>query len=742
MIRTLPFLAVATLLACTPDVPSSDTDLPPDFPADGATPARTEDINPSGLNVVDPLAPQVVPEVPGRAGALARQLLAAPDLAAAVQTTQAILAEGGIGVGFGTEPPVSLPGANASRMTVGPNAVVALALEGRGRRSQATLTLDEFAVLVKRTSAGPHALDSSEAWVKLFKRWFDEATARPDAPGSFAILFIAAMNQAQDGAASIASGTEAPSHLRLSLLELELMMAAFDMTFLRHRNGGPPGSAACSQFFGGSLMGQGIGIAATEEVSSTLGHVLKQLFGEALAESLSTAAEALGVVNKLMRLVQAFRLSTFNLTLETANPVRKPTPSQGKVTGQLRALVQVDPQAYRDATAQGPAATAESRVLRDCLGALGLPTTTNAVDVAGMVDSWRVTWAIERGGGSQVLWDQGQVGDILSRTERRLTRASPTSAQDELRFQVLPQASEFTVGRERERLAVFRATLRRGSAPDLTTLYGSGKAGALAAVGSGLGAVLGLTNAMTDLLTSALLEYASPSAFVTQRLIEIEPAGWHGPYRVTRRSHDVSSSDAWTDGIGKSSRAETRVADEFNGELLITPDGRAQLIGSLSCTKVQAQAEVHVDGVEGSEVVGNSPEGFSARKVASVVTRAVKLDVAIADYSSLAGQPAQVLAQLPEELRARAGLIEVTPAGLGCDADDSALEASGYLSWAYDTVKRAWVSDSDYQLRTVQVPARPMLPPALVIPSTARSVVGQGSDLTGAEYAWKLEYRP
>ena len=55
----------------------------------------------------------------------------------------------------------------------------------------------------------------------------------------------------------------------------------------------------------------------------------------------------------------------------------------------------------------------------------------------------------------------------------------------------------------------------------------------VAALGNPIGAALGLADTLTDLATKWALEVVSPSAFVTQNLVEIEPTGLVGTIRWT-----------------------------------------------------------------------------------------------------------------------------------------------------------------------------------------------------------------
>src|SRR5690606_29519969 len=120
-----------------------------------------------------------------------------------------------------------------STTSVFPIYAVDLAMEGADRETMATYTLAEFAVLMDDLGwPKVDGVTAQDFWVTLFADWYAAAAADPGAPDSFAILFIAAMNQRQTPPANVATGTEDPSRIRLSLLEAELIVAAFDRTTL------------------------------------------------------------------------------------------------------------------------------------------------------------------------------------------------------------------------------------------------------------------------------------------------------------------------------------------------------------------------------------------------------------------------------------------------------------------------------------------------------------------------------
>jgi len=601
---------------------------PPDPPAGndsggGGSGAGSSGLADAGANngelsdagaVGDPLSPSPALPVSGVAADLADAVLASTTFDDSYNAALDVLAEGGIATQYGdlVKREAKLP---AASLFVFPVSAIDLALEAADRRTMATFTLSEFAQMAHELGwPTPVGVAPEAHWLQFLSAWYAAAAADPEAPDSFAVLFIAAMNQKQSSPANIATGTEDPSLIRLSLLEVELLVAAFDRSRSMPSAKKKPaaggitakslGATPCSDFVKqAGTLGQVGQVGAGELTGAVIGAALEQTLGQTTGVLIGGALSALGTVAKVGKLIQQFRYGYVKLDLTTPTPVKKPLKGAANKVGTLEATAGVDPAKYDDkvAAAGGDENSAQRQALADCFNSLNLPTPTDARDIAADAENWRMSWTVLAGGGSQVLWQQGMQWDIDLRNENHAHRINTTTVGSTVHFDILPQASKATVGRERKRKAVFKVQLRRGSAPDLSSLWGSGKAGAAAAMANPIGAVLGIADALTEISTKWALEGASPSAYVQQDLIEIEPTGLVGMIKWT-----IQGSPPQRDEGDELHHEIERANINQTGyiEIVSEKDQESTAYGSETCTQSYGYGLEQLEIVEGSELVG------------------------------------------------------------------------------------------------------------------------------------------
>jgi hypothetical protein len=630
---------------------------------------------------------------------LARALVGAPTFAAAYAATSTALTEGGIAVRFRemVTKPAKPPEASSSLF---PLSVIDLAAEASTRATMASFTLTDFAQMMHELGwPTPAGVAPQDHWVKVLAGWYAAARANIEAPDSFAILFIAAMNQVQSPPANIATGIEEPNHIRLSLLEIELLIAAFD------RTRPPPAQPAVRRLAQTSVtpcsdlvkqagtLGQVGQIGAGEAVGAGIGKGLEAGFGEPLAGKLSNGLSALGTASKVAKLVQHFRYGYIKLGLDTPNPQKKPLNRAAPKQGTLTANAGVDMAKHDEMVmAKGGAELAGQRqAVADCFNSVSLPTPTDVADIAADAENWRVSWSIVTGGGSQVLWSPGQSWDIPLRTENKLKRATQTSATNSVSFDIKPQATDATVGRERTRKAVFKVQLRRGALPDPSTLWGTGKAGAAAALSNPVGAALGIADALTEISTKWALEVASPSAFVTQELIEVEPTGLVGTIRWT------ITGSAEVDMKNMLSRTVKRASINQNGliEIVSQTKDRATAHGTETCTQSYANGSEVEQVIEGSEAVGTRTNRSlrSYRASWQTPTTDAAEDAAIVIDGSAAFEGVDP-SLLPPELRDQASAVQIilSAASVGC-GPYQAVEEEAKIEFEY---RSGWIQKAPF----------------------------------------------
>lgn len=562
-------------------------------------------------DIEDGLSPSKALTIPGRASAMAAAILDASDFNAAYAAVLDALAEGGIATGYnGTVTHDAV--APATTMTMWPINAIDLTLEASSRKTMYTQSLAEFATMLGDYGFPyPDGVAPSAFWVKFLADWYNEAAKDPEAKDSFAVLFIAAMNNQQIPRANIATGTENPSLIRLSVLEMDLLTAAFERSItianveaLRDRKLRQQSQTPCADLVQSlGVVGQAGNVVAQELTGQGIEAALKSWFSEGTSAAAGTVISALGIAAKINKVVQQMRHGYIKVALDGPTTVRKPLKSQSEKPASLTATAGVDAEALAQAEAEsGGTENSEQLVkARDCMSALGIPTPADIREVANDANNWRVQFSIIQGGGSQVLWKRGEQWDIVSRYEKKLVRASESTAKATANFDILQQATDATVGKERERKAVFKVKLHRGSAPDLGTAWGAGKAGFAGAGANTVAAALGISDVLVDIVGKWILESASPTAQVTQNLIEIQPTGLVGTVEWTiegsRTEHTIVMEDDYEN-------ESARVFQQGHIEIISQTQEGTTAQGGEACAQEYLYKTQYKEHPEAGDIVG------------------------------------------------------------------------------------------------------------------------------------------
>jgi len=482
----------------------------------------------------DPGADAPALDLPEDVTQLAESIVAATTLDEAIAATQTALNKGGLSTM--RDGVVVSEGAAPSASAFVPTVLLAdLALEARARRDTATLSGSELARMLG-DFGWPVAEGKSPAqsFMDFLAAWTNDARQNPSDPMSFAILFIAANNQLQSPRANLSLSSQDLDLVRFSTLELELLSAAFDRVATPVASSPTLRDADPCLAFKKSLgVWDTVGDLALVKATAA--------FTELSVEGFGTAVKSVKVGTKIWKFMQYMRYGTLNLTIDSESPTRKPRKSAAVKIGEVTAHAGVDQKVYDDyqkwVTKEGQQTIG---AIDNCLQSMGLPTKTDINDVAKDAANWRVSWSIEKGSGTEVLFAQGQDFKYSSRLENQLTKVSDTEAKNTVKFEILPQLSDLDKGTERKRHAVFSAQLRRGKAPGFDTAWGVGKTGVKAAAESTIGVALGVASTAVDIAGNWMLEVASPKRYVTQELIEIVPKGWVGTMviREVGEGHD------------------------------------------------------------------------------------------------------------------------------------------------------------------------------------------------------------
>jgi hypothetical protein len=346
---------------------------------------------------------------PKEAKRFAERIVTTSDLPEAVDATRAVLARGGVGTKAGRRFVVR-PRGKAATVSVTDLETLNLAVEARERETRSRLTLAQYARMLKDFGFPFRRGDAGPQMRKVLRVWVAQARRHPRDPQSFAPLFVAEMAKLQQPAIDIRRGRYDPGDLHLSLLETELMSAAFLRFEKRPRRAAvgaaQAGSKACSDFkkaleARNPFLGRGVSFASEYLAGQVLERALAELLREGTADERGDRAgklsNAASIALKIQKLVAYY--SSVKLAVIPQQPAVTAHESVaiGEQFGALAGYPPEDIEAYRKELDKiDRLSLREQGLARDCFAALGLPLLTNLDDLAGEVDSYRLSWTFQQ----------------------------------------------------------------------------------------------------------------------------------------------------------------------------------------------------------------------------------------------------------------------------------------------------------------------------------------------------------
>jgi hypothetical protein len=442
-----------------------------------------------------------------------------------LQAAQEILARGGIATGD-LQNTFVRPYAPASSLMVTPREVLQLAQEARSGPSVWRTDLAELGQHLSDlgwpTEAGR---TPGEQLIRLLVAWGAEAARDPQNPENFTPLFLLAMAQYRAPGVDLSVGPVPPEQIRLGLLEMLLLTAAFDRLIPPEKSGGADLSGARLA----SLLpaGDGMGTAQISPCKpfqdslfgrlaySDVGNFwLQWAAGKGIEKGLNAAGIsewgqdkigkamfALGMWARVMRSALMAAYVSIQVTLEGDQSVHKPLEGeQLKKTFHARAGISPqDSQAYKEQFGKG-----FHDAMRECLSWLGVATYT-LDDLRGEMESWAIEWELTAGSPEHARWspDQqvvpGQVHLGLWRTP--LARPSPDSTVGESSFvvEVRNEKQSDHPGLSLEGTVQACAFLDVAQAPKFSTF-----------AQAAFGGLPGVTDSVVGLLTGMMEKLAKP----------------------------------------------------------------------------------------------------------------------------------------------------------------------------------------------------------------------------------------
>ncbi|HXF85397.1 MAG TPA: hypothetical protein VNK49_08410 [Anaerolineales bacterium] len=348
-------------------------------------------------------------------------------LAETFQTTQEILARGGIAVGDMQNTFVR-PYSPASSLVLTPREVLQLAEEARSGPSVWRMDMAELGQMLSDLGwpSEPDGKTVGEQLTTLLFAWHAEAAKNPQDPENSTPLFLMAMAKYRAPDVDFSSGVAAPEKIRLGMLEVVLFIAAFDRLI-------PPQSASNpSSLHLASLLPNSEGafvaqISPCKPFQDSLfgrlayegvgGFLLQTASGKAFEKGLEVAGisewgqdkigKAMFAVGMFSRVMRAVLLATYvnvRLSIEGDNAVHKPLEGE-QLLKAFHAQAGIPPQDWQ--AYQEQFGKSFHGAMRECLSWLGVSTYT-LDDLKSEMDKWAIEWRLVAGSPEHAHWSPDQ----------------------------------------------------------------------------------------------------------------------------------------------------------------------------------------------------------------------------------------------------------------------------------------------------------------------------------------------
>jgi hypothetical protein len=353
------------------------------------------------------------------------------DLHAATLATQDALARAGVATREGkrtyrkaVKPPAS---SKATRYET-----INLALDARDQAIGGRVTLAQFGQTLAAMKAFKlRGRDPAVALRDFMTTWVNGARRKAKRAHSFAPLLLAEMARRQTPPLDLAAGDYDPNTLRFSLLEMDVIVAAFDRFPPRARHKrkvrrkaarAQAGPANCTEvlkeYIGKVVPGydqieaSAISTLAGEAIASAIGKLMTGKNVKDAKAVFNANKEAVGgilsILNTLMRIQKLAALyAGVQIYVDVPTPeIEKPEAQQNYPAGAAQygdgiftANVGLSPDAeksYRDEVdSLGASFRRVRKAIADCAGVVGIPVPAFADDVAEDLTNFKVKWTLD-----------------------------------------------------------------------------------------------------------------------------------------------------------------------------------------------------------------------------------------------------------------------------------------------------------------------------------------------------------
>ena len=348
-----------------------------------------------------------------------------------------------------------------------------------------------------------------------------------------------------------------------------------------------------------------VGLEGKAFIKSMVQRFLENLFGAAttFSRNVGPAFKALGLMFKMAALVMLYEHTQVVVRLEPGF-VHKPTGEPILATAIVEAGI---PDAEWERAKRQRQDDFWSTALRTCARLLGMPVTSDLIDVGKATDDWVVQWEVRRGLDRHVLVPLDQLvgqGTVTGRLERQLDPMDDHTGTDELVLHVLPEAPENHPGIEySDPVEVCAHVVPREPPGGFRTFISAGMAGQALAGSNPVSGLVSLAAVLGDLLLAWYREVATLDSCGAMNVSYHvpQPSAWRGRIRVNWESRrETVNSRVITDGWGTGPHGEmgkelflTRVHDDITDTFFV---GGEELPNARGSVELAGRAYVH--GIE------------------------------------------------------------------------------------------------------------------------------------------------
>lgn len=442
--------------------------------------------SPSGAG---PVAPGGTPPPQGiSASDAAEKIVTASRAKDAVDATWQALAMGGIAV---VDDQVLLPAQGLpAGWGISPALAFNLAAEAHDKGIAGRFTLGETAAMWQQLGF-PFAGDGTadQQLLAFLRAWIVSALQRPAALESFTPLFLQEMARRQAPPVDLTAPATDPSEVRLTLLELELIAAAFarDLQPAVQQKPVAPvrspqlASTACGSFkeklFGVPAKGAEKGF---EKVGETIAKEQLEKLGvnaERLLEAFGHMVEVLGMAMKIYKLIEIYASTQVTVTVDGDNPVHKPAYKEDRKLVPVTAHAGIPADDWKQYQQESLRASKQYQEIKDCLSMIGAPMPTDLSEIAESVDKWLVGWELTSGSPKHayISLDKNKFAFPGSQ-KMALTRDSESSAKATLQVDITHESAFvelFPEGPEEQAEVTVRASVYTAEPPGAEVVTGT-----------------------------------------------------------------------------------------------------------------------------------------------------------------------------------------------------------------------------------------------------------------------------